>query len=85
MEEGSQKFHERLKELLAYAKKRKNVLEYQEINDFFLDIEMSTDQMDAVFEVLEANNIDVLRIPDLEEIDDEEIDIDDSEDEDLST
>ncbi len=84
MEEGSQKFHERLKELLAYAKKRKNVLEYQEINDFFLDIEMSTDQMDAVFEVLEANNIDVLRIPDLEEIDDEEIDIDDSEDEDLS-
>ncbi len=84
MEEGSQKFHDRLKELLAYAKKRKNVLEYQEINDFFLDIEMGTDQMDAVFEVLEANNIDVLRIPDLEEIDDEDIDIDETDDEDLS-
>ena len=35
MEENVQaKFEERLKELLNIAKKKKNVLEYQEINDF---------------------------------------------------
>ena len=31
------KFEERLKELLAIAKKKKNVLEYQEISDFFAE------------------------------------------------
>ena len=34
MEEKSMKFIEKLHELLAMAKKKKNVLEYQEINDF---------------------------------------------------
>lgn len=35
MDENVQaKFEERLKELLAIAKKKKNILEYQEINDF---------------------------------------------------
>jgi len=34
MEDNRQKFHDKLKELLVYAKKKKNVLEYQEINDF---------------------------------------------------
>lgn len=35
MDENTQaKFDAKLKELLAVAKKKKNVLEYQEINDF---------------------------------------------------
>ena len=39
MDENTQaKFDAKLKELLAVAKKKKNVLEYQEINDFFKDI-----------------------------------------------
>ena len=80
MEDGSQKFRDRLKDLLAYAKKRKNVLEFQEINDFFLDVEMDPDQMDAVFELLEANNVDVMRIPDLETIDEAEIILEEAED-----
>ncbi len=83
MEENKQSFTERLKELLAYAKKKKNVLEYQEINDFFIDYELDSAQFDRVYEFLEANNIDVLRMPDLEEIDDSEIILDDEE-EDLS-
>ncbi len=37
MEMNKEKFREKLKELLALAKKKKNVLEYQEINDFFKD------------------------------------------------
>ena len=83
MEENKQSFNDRLKELLVYAKKKKNVLEYQEINDFFIDFELDSAQFDRVYEYLEANNVDVLRVPDLEEIDDSEIILDD-EDEDLS-
>ena len=40
MEENMVKFSEKLKELLATAKKKKNVLEYQEISDFFNDMEL---------------------------------------------
>ncbi len=84
MEDNRQRFHERLKELLVYAKKKKNVLEYQEINDFFVDYELDSDQFDIVYEFLEANNVDVLRIPDLEEPDEEEIILDNEDEEDLS-
>ena len=39
MDENTQaKFEAKLKDLIAVAKKKKNVLEYQEINDFFKDI-----------------------------------------------
>ena len=62
MEENTQKFLERMKELVALGKKKKSVLEIQEINDFFNDMELNTDQMEKVFDYLEANNIDVLRI-----------------------
>ena len=36
MDENTQaKFEQKIKDLLAMAKKKKNVLEYQEISDFF--------------------------------------------------
>ena len=75
MEENTQKFLERMKELVALGKKKKSVLEVQEINDFFADIELSPDQMEKVFDYLEANNIDVLRIS--ADVDDTDVDIDD--------
>ena len=75
MEENTQKFLERMKELVALGKKKKSVLEVQEINDFFTDIELSPDQMEKVFDYLEANNIDVLRIS--ADVDDTDVDIDD--------
>ena len=62
MDEKEQKFLERLKEMVAVGKKKKSVLEIQEINDFFRDMELNSEQMEKVFEYLEANNIDVLRI-----------------------
>ena len=37
-EEAKVKFQEKLAELLVLGKKKKNILEYQEINDFFKDI-----------------------------------------------
>ena len=75
MEENTQKFLERMKELVALGKKKKSVLEVQEINDFFTDIELSPDQMEKVFDYLETNNIDVLRIS--ADVDDTDVDIDD--------
>lgn len=62
MEENAQKFLERLKDLVALGKKKKSILEIQEINDFFRDMELNSEQMEKVFEYLESNNIDVLRI-----------------------
>ena len=62
MEENTAKFEERLKEILALAKKKKNILEYQEISDFFADMELDAEHLEKVLEYLEANNIDVLRI-----------------------
>ena len=46
MEMNMGKFSEKLVELLELAKKKKNVLEYQEINDFFKDQNLEVDQME---------------------------------------
>ena len=65
------KFEERLKELLAIAKKKKNVLEYQEISDFFAEFSLEEEQFDKILEMLEQSNIDVLRITEDDDVDDE--------------
>ena len=62
MEMNMAKFSEKLVELLELAKKKKNVLEYQEISDFFKDSPLEVDQMEKVFDFLEVSGVDVLRI-----------------------
>lgn len=83
MEMNMGKFSEKLVELLELAKKKKNVLEYQEINDFFKDQNLEVDQMEKVFDFLEASGVDVLRITgnDEELILDDDMDIDKLDDE----
>lgn len=63
MDENMAKFHEKLKELLQYAKSKKNVLEYEEINDFFAELELGSEQMEKIYDYLEKNEVDVLREP----------------------
>ena len=65
-----EKFQEKLRGVLMLAKKKKNMLEYQEISDFFADLQLNADQFDRILEFLESNNIDVLRITD-DDIDDD--------------
>ena len=86
MEMNMGKFSEKLVELLELAKKKKNVLEYQEISDFFKDQPLEVEQMEKVLDFLEASGGDVLRISgndeelildvdddaDIEKMDDEE-------------
>ena len=69
MEEKAVKFSEKLQELLALAKKKKNILEYQEISDFFRELELSAEQFEKILDFLETNSIDVLRISDDDDVD----------------
>ncbi|MDE7063429.1 MAG: RNA polymerase sigma factor RpoD [Lachnospiraceae bacterium] len=69
MEERKAKFQDKLQELLGMAKKKKNSLEYQEISDFFKDMELDADEFEKILDFLESNNIDVLRIMDDDDID----------------
>lgn len=62
MDENVTKFAEKLRELLEIAKLKKNVLEYQEINDFFSDMDIDVARIEKVYSYLEKNGVDVLRI-----------------------
>ena len=68
--EAKAKFQEKLSELLELGKKKKNILEYQEISDFFKSMELDAEKFELVLEYLEHNNIDVLRISDDDDEDD---------------
>ena len=84
MEMNMGKFSEKLVELLELAKKKKNVLEYQEIGDFFKDQPLDAEQMDKIFDFLEASGVDVLRITENSADDlmlDDDVDIDGLDDE----
>ena len=78
-EAAREKFQEKLKELLSLAKKKKNMLEYQEINDFFSDMQLDAEKFEKILDFLEANNIDVLRITDDDVDDDILLEVEDEE------
>ena len=74
MDENTQaKFDEKLAGLLAVARKKKNVLEYQEVVDYFSDITLGEEQFDKILETLEQNRVDILSITEGDDVDDEEI------------
>ncbi|HJC23565.1 MAG TPA: RNA polymerase sigma factor RpoD [Candidatus Eisenbergiella merdavium] len=68
------KFLERVRGLITVARKKKNILEYQEVNDYFADMQLNEEQFDKLLELLEQSGVDVLRITGEEDdIPDEEI------------
>ena len=84
MEMNMGKFSEKLVGLLKKEKKKKNVLEYQEISDYFKDQPLDAEQMDKIFDFLEASGVDVLRITENSADDlmlDDDMDIDGLDDE----
>jgi len=62
MEEQAMRFEEKLKALVELGKKKKNILEIQEVNEVFSDMELEAGQMDKVIEYVEAQGIDVLQM-----------------------
>ncbi len=90
MTENEIQFSEKLSELLINAQKKKNVLGYKEIGDYFRDIPFTADDIEKTLDFLEANGIDVLRMDDSsadDEVllmsDDDEAAIEDEEDADI--
>ncbi len=72
---AAEQFMAKLGELLETAKKKKNMLEYQEISEHFKDMNLNAEQFEEILEFMESNNIDVLRISD----DDDDILLDDED------
>jgi len=77
MDENTQaKFDEKIKELLNLAKKKKNVLDYSEVIDFFNDMSLEEEQFDKILEILESNGIVCnVEIPVESDLDDEEVNL----------
>ena len=69
MDEKTVGLEEKLAGLLAEAKKKKNVLEYQEIMDFLGTPPPDADQLDRIFEFLDQNSVDVLRVDGKDDLD----------------
>lgn len=81
VESPENRFKEKCEGILAIAKKKKNVLDYQEIMNYFQDSDFEADRMEKVFEFLEANKVDVKMNDDVDE--DEDIILDDEEEIDI--
>ena len=64
------KFQEKLTALLELGKKKKNILEYQEISDFFKDMNLDAEKFELVLDYLEHNGIDVLKMTEDDDTDD---------------
>ena len=82
-----EKFQEKLQELLAIAKKKKNVIEDNEIIACFAsskDVELTTERMVEIFDFLEQNKVDVLTISDEDDEPDEDALLDVENEEEIS-
>ena len=75
------KVWEKIEGILAIAKKKKNVLDYQEIMTYFQDTDFEADRMEKVFEILELKKVDV-RMNDVPD-EDEDIILDDEDEIDI--
>lgn len=85
MDENMQaKFDERVKELLNLAKKKKNVLDYSEVIDFFNDMSLEEEQFDKITDILDANGVVCnMEIPVENDLDDEDMNLTEEEEVDM--
>ena len=82
--EGTDVFEENPAGLLEEAKKKKNVLEYQEVMNYFGQEPPVSNQLDRLFEFLDQNKVDVIRMGTEDELDpdlfiEEEMELDEEE------
>lgn len=72
MEEQMTIFEQKLKELVSIALQNKGVIELEKVNDFFKELNLNVNQIDKIYEYLEANNIVVLN-PTEDDVPDDEV------------
>lgn len=73
-------FTEKLKKLVELGNSKKGILEVEEINDFFKNENLSLEQLEYIYQYLEDNKIDVLRIIDTDALVDEDLLLDKDDD-----
>ena len=56
-----EKFQDKIKELQALAKSKKNEIEYKDVQDVFQDMPLEDEQFDKVLDMLEDSGIDVVK------------------------
>ena len=61
-EQTKAQFLEKLRELIALGKKKKGVLEDSEVNDFFVGMNLTAEQFERIFEALEREGVEILKI-----------------------
>lgn len=61
-EESTAAFEEKLNQLLLLARKKRNVLENQEVLDFFIGESLDSDRLDQIYDFLESSKVDVLSL-----------------------
>ncbi len=71
MEESMVLFTKKLEELVATAKKKKNMLEYPEVLDKFQGMSLTPEQSEKIFDYLEEQGIDVLKVSNDDDADEE--------------
>ena len=68
MEERLTKLNEGLQQLVMRARKQKNMLEFQEVSDFFKNISLSESDYEAILDYMESQGIDILQMKEPVEI-----------------
>ena len=71
MEGTMEQFTEKLAGLVELGKKNKNFLEYAQIDSYFKDMKLTSDMMEAIYDYLEQNGIDVLTLAAVADDDDD--------------
>jgi len=84
MEERILTFEEKLDKLLETAKKKKNVLDEQEILDAFAGEELTPEKLDRIYDFLDNKKVDVLRMTADDDMDPDLFVEDDVEGEDIN-
>ncbi len=84
MDSNAVLFSKSLADLLLLAQSKKKVLDYQEIGDAFKEVQLSADDMEKILDFIEANGIDVLRMEEPSDTDDDLLLLKDDDDIDLS-
>ena len=67
-DEARAKFAEKLRGIVELGKKKKNILEDSEVQEYFRDFPLDAEHMEKVKEYLEHNGIDVLTISDTDDL-----------------
>ena len=87
MEQKVLSFEEKLAELVKIGKKKKGVIEYSEMEEYFKGIELTPERLDLISEEFDKNKIDILTINEddllLDSVDDIELPDDDKKMEDV--